>query len=291
MNRSDYIGSSDARDILSGDWDRMYRRKKGLIPEDDLSNKFHVQLGVITEPFHLDWTIAALNEERGGGFRWSKAQPNGEQHFSAFNPAGTDAGLIIGSHPDALLKDEAGAIYPLEAKMTGRFRTAEEAADFYMPQIQHHMLAWGTTMMLLSVSINNLEPERLWIGASSEWQDHYIERCVAFWHHISSGIPPAPFFGTAEIKVPQKAKDSVPINGFKKRSLEGNNRAEALIPDFLETKRIAARHEDLKKELKDMMAPDENELYHPAIVLKRDARGAIRFTIKDETYGAAVAAE
>lgn len=113
MDRHLYIGSSDARAILSGDWDRLYREKKGLIDREDLSDKFHVRLGEIVEPFHIDWTVRRLNEARGScQFDWSKGytpatDQAGETHGSFvqhFSLATTEAGTPIGSHPDALLR-------------------------------------------------------------------------------------------------------------------------------------------------------------------------------------------
>lgn len=288
-DRTSYIGSSDARDILSGDWDKLWRKKMGLIPEDDLTDNFAVQLGAHVEPFHIDWTVGRLNQEHANGFLWSKGpnslgplNENDEQHFSL---ATTQAGTPIGSHPDALLKHvSTGEIYVLEVKHTARWGNADEAAQFYMPQLQHHLYAWGKERLLFSVIVGNSEPERLWIGQSTEWVEHYVDRCDAFWTHVRENRAPSPVFfdGPAKAIVPTKVADSVPINGFKRRDISGDNYAQALVPEFLETQRAAKRHDQIKDELKKLMAKDENELYSPALTLKRDARGAIRITVRDE---------
>lgn len=290
-DRGLYIGSSDAKHILSGDYDRIWREKKGLIDKLDLSDVFHVQLGVLVEPFHADWTVRKLNEERGltQDFRHSlwaqtigdeKGIVRNEQHFAS---AVTVAGTPLGSHPDGLLKHIAsGQIFPLEVKHTGRFGSAEEAAQFYMPQLQHHMFCWDVQTMLFSVIIANEEPVRCWIGQSSEWIDHYVQKCDEFWGYMKRDAAPSPrLFDTDKPLVPNSIADTVPINGFKRRDISGDNRAQALIPEFLETKRAAKRHDDIKEELKAMMAKDEGELYSPALTLKRDARGAIRITVKE----------
>lgn len=153
-----------------------------------------------------------------------------------------------------------------------------------MPQLQHHLYAWGAERLLFSVIVGNQEPERLWIGASSEYISHYVSRCDAFWQHMREDRAPSPaFFGaSSEVKVPQAVKDSVPINGFKRRDISMDNMAQALIPEFIETKKAAQRHEQIKDDLKALMKPDEAELYSPQITLKRDKRGAIRITVKDE---------
>ncbi len=285
-DRKLYLGSSDARDILSGDWDRMYKRKMGLEGELDLSGSFAVQLGLVTEDMHLDWTIAKLNEERGGGFKYSKAQGNGDQHWSEYRPDTAFTSVILGSHPDALLRDVAGMVYPLEAKITGRWKDADEAADYYMPQLQHHMLCWDVDVILFSVVVGTKEPERMWVGASPEWREHYIARCDAFWGHVEGAMPPAPQFfdkvKTAAPIVPAKIASTVPINGWKKRDMAGNNRFKAVTAEYLETKTAVKSHEKAKADLKAMMAEDENEIFSDELVLKRDSRGAIRFTVKEK---------
>lgn len=295
LDRSAYIGSSDARDILSGDWDRLWRRKRGLLPPDDLSDVFHVQLGKVVEPFPIDWTVGRLNQERGpGSFLWSKApsvdgptQPEDDsQHFGM---ATTEAGTPIGSHPDALLRFTAtGEVWPLEAKHTARWGHAEEAAQFYMPQLQHHLYAWGKDRLLLSVIVGNAEPERLWIGALPDWIAHYVAACDRFWRHVTENRAPAPRFFDAGAGplVPGRIADSVPINGFKRRDISGDNHAQALVPEFLETRRAAARHDAIKEELKGMMRDDENELYSEALLLRRDKRGAIRITVREDAVAA-----
>ena len=194
MERHEYIGSSDAREILSGDWQNLYALKLGLREPPDLTDNFKVQFGAFTEPFHMDWTLKRINEEAPGHLLSKGAETKSGfiQHFSSFQPSESTTGITIGSHPDALLRTPAGLVYPVEVKHTGRFGSAEEAADFYMPQLQHHMLAWGTDRILFSVIIGNEEPERIWVGYSRQWADHYIGRCDQFWRRVMEKNPPAP---------------------------------------------------------------------------------------------------
>lgn len=291
--RNTYIGSSDASDILAGNFDRLWREKMGIVERPDLDDSFPVQLGRLTEDFHLDWTIKRLSEERGYDFTWSKAQKNGKQHFawqtfSNPDPSKRSFQIPLGSHPDAIVKSDHGNALPMEVKITGRFRNADEAAQFYMPQIQHHLICWSADTLLFSVVCGTSEPERIWVGHSPEWQDHYIEQCAKFWHYIEAETAPAPMlFGDASPtmpKIPAKIADSVPLNGFKRRSLADSNQAPALIEEFLITKKQAARHDEVKKELKEMMREDENELYHDALVIKRSKSNSILFQIKDEGW-------
>lgn len=282
MERKDYIGSSDARDILTGEWDKLFRIKTGRMDPPDFEDNFAVQLGRQTEAFHLDWTTRRLNEEHGGGFEWSFNQEDGEQHFATFTPDGSENSPVLGSTPDALLRTPQKEVYAVEAKITGRWKNADEAADWYMPQLQHHMLVWDKKLILFSVICGTTEPERIWVGASEEWRQHYIERCDAFWRHIKADEAPAPaFYDDAKQPevVPAKVAATVPLNGYKKRDLTQNNHANALIPEFIETKRQKDRHEEVKKEIQGLMADDENLLTHPKMTIKRDKRGAIRINL------------
>lgn len=285
VDRKLYIGSSDAQDIMSGKYDRLYKLKKGLIEEDDLSDTFPVQLGKHVEDFHLDWTTRKLNEQKGGSYKFSKEAKPGEQHWAVFTPDDSFNYPILGSHPDALLRDVTGVVYPIEVKITGRFRDASEAADFYMPQLQHHMLCWNTDLILFSVIVGTSEPERIWVGASEEWQKYYLDKCDTFWGYLKADMAPPPqmYDDPKQAKVPNSVKATVPLNGFKKRSLDGDNSAPTLIRDFILTKREVDRHGKIKEDLKGLMRDDENELYTDGFVMKRDARGAIRITVKDET--------
>jgi hypothetical protein len=284
QDRNTYIGSSDARDILSGNWDKLYREKMGLAERADLSDVFPVQFGAFVEEFHLDWTFRRHNEEKNGGFEWSKFDGKGEQHHAEFIAHSENKPRLI-SHPDALGLSDTGHLFPVEAKLTGRFRNAEEAADFYMPQLQHHMICWDVPTLLFSVVIGTAEPERIWVGRSLEWEHHYLTRCEEFWGHILRQHPPAPtLYDTHTPKpiVPAAVSNSVPLNGYKKRDMTGNNRWKAIVGEFLETKEAVARHDKAKTDLKGMMAEDENHIFDEQIELKRDKRGAIRFTIKDK---------
>lgn len=282
MNRSEYIGSSDARAILSGDWDKIYRKKLGLIPEDETPS-FPMLLGQVTEDLHSGWTMKALVDETKIDFDWSLTVPDTDhQHFAIYNVQADGFDIPIGSHPDGLLRHPSGAVFPLELKITARWKNIDEVCQFYMPQIQHHLLAWGAQNCLVSAIIGTDEPARAWVGASPMYHDYYIERCTAFWTAVRERNQPGPMlFDTSKPIVPTAVADSVPINGLKRRCLDGDNHASALIADYIDTHAVVKKHEQIKADLKAMFADDEGELYHERLVMKKDKRGAVRMTIKD----------
>lgn len=289
IDRTRYIGSSDARHIISGDYLRVYKEKMGLAPPFEPS--FAMQLGLLVEEFHLDWTINQLNEQVGGGYKFSKhVDPQhtpGEdapiaavQHYAEFTATDYEHQPVLGSHPDALGRDLHGNVFPIEVKITGRFRNTEEAADFYMPQIQHHLLCWNAERLLFSVICGTNEPERIWIGYSEQWRQHYLERCNVLWHHIKAEIPPAPLMTDLDrATVPKPIANTVPFDGMTQREMTGSNRWKAISAEFLETKEAVARHDKAKADLKGMMGDDERRIYDDQLELKRDKRGAIRINI------------
>jgi len=272
LDRKSYIGSSDAIDIKNGNWLKVWAEKTGRTPREDLSDNFKVQLGVFTEDFHLDWTFKRLQAEAGDIYTMSKDY-KGKQHWATYG--------MCGSHPDAILEEGAGDTTPLEVKHSGgfRFRDATEAARFYMPQLQHHMMCFGSENILFSVIRGNDEPERIWIGRSQPYIDDYYAKCEQFWEHMEADQAPGPFIPEEETPQQTKINDNIPFNGKTRRSIQTDNHATVLIGQYIETKTAVVVHDNAKRQLKAMMAPDETELYCDALQMKRNKAGSILFKI------------
>mgnify|MGYP003342323106 FL=1 len=49
------IGGTDALRIMAGDWHALWREKMGIDQPKDFAFDFPVQLGIYTEPFHMNW--------------------------------------------------------------------------------------------------------------------------------------------------------------------------------------------------------------------------------------------
>lgn len=281
-DRKTYIGSSDAVEILKGNFGKLFAQKMGTAPESPTT--FPMALGKHVEPFHLDWSLRELVDESSVPWEFSK-ETKEHQHFASFEPTGFKNNPRLGSHPDAVIrqKGDSGTLYPFEAKLTARFSSVEEAAQFYMPQLQHHMLCWGAPQLLFSVIIGTKEPQRAWIGTSTAWAHNYIEKCRLFWAILRSGKAPAPFIESVGSPIVRaEIADTVPINDLTRRNLSTNNRAITLVSKYVRTKKIVAEHEKIKSELKDLMKPTEGELYCDGFKMKKDKRGVIRFHVSDE---------
>ena len=59
MNRIGFIGGSDMRRIMEGDWISLWEEKTGRKKPDDLSDVLPVQLGTFTEQFNINWFQSA----------------------------------------------------------------------------------------------------------------------------------------------------------------------------------------------------------------------------------------
>tara|TARA_R110002074_G_scaffold23443_3_gene71017 strand:+ start:18680 stop:19528 length:849 start_codon:yes stop_codon:yes gene_type:complete len=281
MDRSTYIGSSDAKEIMYGNWFDVWAKKTGRSEPLDFSDNFPVQLGLHTEEFHIDWTIKSL--QRDFDIYARVPQPK-DQQLTRLRTTTADAPL--GCHLDALISEPSGTTTPVEVKHTGRFKTVIQTAQFYMPQIQHLMYCENADNLLFSAIIGNQTPARVWVERDDDWLSSYLVKCEKFWKYILDDIGPPPVFSDRkEQEIAHKIQtqsDNVLIDGFKRRSIMRDNYAMALVPEFISTKKQSVRHDEIKKELKGMMKPNESELYSDSIVLKRNKAGSIIIRVSEE---------
>lgn len=284
MDRRSYIGSSDAREVLFGDWRKLWGEKTGRIERPSLDDNFRVQLGNVTEPFHLDWTCRRLAEAGEPWVKWGDDQP---EHFHESMP-------YVISHPDRVLMrtDGVAGKAPVEAKFGNRgYMNADQLADHHMPQMQHHLLCMGAGIGLFSFSLDRDEPVRVWVPASAEWHNAMVEAYRDFWGYVTSDTQPpagkAPDIQPDPVMVPRGPS---PEKLMRRRDATGDNEFTALAHTFLETKEARDRHEQAKTDIKKLVRADESEVFLPGVLsLKRNTKGSLLFT--DLREAVATAAE
>lgn len=265
-DRKTYIGSSDARDLLYGNWAEVWEKKTCRRADEDLSDKFEVQAGVFMEPFLVGWLGRRM-------------KPQGYRVHPSSDVFRGDPGYI-GATPDATVHD-SDHWYPAECKFGSRgFSQVEQVIEWYMPQIQHHLLATGCDRCLVSISMNRDEPQNRWVSASDEWHDHMCRVYAEFWALVQSDTRPAPTY--ARDMTPQPLSiDAVPINGKVAKDMSTDNSFLELAHQYAQLKPVAEAFERAKNELKAKVGPNVREAYVPGLIkLKRDAKGAIRFTVE-----------
>ena len=136
QDRRHFVGGSDARIIMGKDEKallRLWRQKRGEIPDVDLSGELIVQLGVVTEDLNRAWYA------RNAGQTIIDVQ---RRAFHCSIP-------WIAATLDGIVK-ETGAVFEAKFMLPWAF-SEEAAAEKHMAQLQHNMLVVGTKNSVLSI--------------------------------------------------------------------------------------------------------------------------------------------
>lgn len=257
LDRHLFVGASDARRILENDWLTLYNEKVGLTPPVDLSNVFRVQLGVYTEPFHLDW----LEKQHGCSIaRRGESFTHPDYDWMRCH--------IDGWHTQASI--------PVEVKHSNGRATVRDKALFYMGQLQHIMAVTDTPGIRFSVIAGNDDPDWCVVERNPDYIEQLIELEKGFWWHVENLVPPdiTPTGKQAELRV---VAATIPIDGLKPYDMGKNNHWAALAVDFQQHAEAAVIFEAAKKGLKELVPEDASEAKGHGVCIKRDKRGSLRF--------------
>lgn len=254
--RKDAIGGSDANIIMGGDEKRLLRlwkEKRGEAEPEDLSDILAVQMGSFTEPLNVAWF------EKNTGLKVETNDLPGCDKGPAFMRCTLDGYL-----------HDSGAVF--EAKHCGTRSTDAEIFARYVPQLTHNCICVDSAAAFLSVFKGNGD----WVMFEYDLDDAYAERLIAaeadFWECIRTGKPPC--------AVPPEPTPK-PV-GVVEYDMATNNAWASFAGEFLETKLAADRHDQAKKEIKALVPYDASKCFGHGVIVKRDKRGALRFTITEE---------
>ena len=259
MSRLGFIGGSDARRIMEGDWHTLWLEKTGQQQPADLSDNLAVQLGVHTEDFNIRW----FKEHYLQNDHFVHEQHRFAENVGEVFCRGTVDGYI----------SELNAI--LECKHTYDRNNMESCIRQYMPQVQFYMMVSQTERCYLSVLFGNRRYECVCI----ERNDDYIERMMVhiseFWHHVTQKIEPS---GKQTTSLPT---DHIPVDNMTRRDATGDNEFISKCHDYIEQEANAKLFESAKADLKAMVGQYEREVYCDLLTIKRDKRGALRINVKE----------
>ena len=256
--RLGFIGGSDATRIMTGNWYDLWAEKTGRKEPEDLSNNLAVQLGTHTETFHLEWFCKQTHAK----------QKSIQNIYYA-----TEDGVPYKGTVDAKIKFDArlqDAI--LECKHTNSFTNMKEQLARYMPQLQFYMHISNVTECYLSCIFGNSQWDYRKVSYDDEYVHHMNETIRAFWTCVEDDTAP-----TDQI-VPEINTDKIPINDMVSRDASSDNQFISIAHDYMATMNDAKSHQEYGKMLKDLVAPNEREVYSPVITIKRDKRGSLRIT-------------
>lgn len=251
------IGSSDARRLINNDWLTLYNEKVGLSEPEDLSNIFRVQLGILTETFHLDW-LAKVNE-------CPISRPAERYTCPTYE--------FMYAHLDGW-HDQADTF--VEVKHSNCFKTVRQLAVDYMAQLQHQMIVTERTSCYFSAICGNSDPEWVIVDANPEYQERLVEIERTFWWHVKHKVAPE-ITPTAKQEQAKKVGASTRIDGLIPYDMGPNNHWASLAHDYLANQQAAALFEQSKKAIKELVPDDASEAAGHGLAVRRDRRGALRF--------------
>lgn len=252
MNRQGFIGGSDAVKIMQGDWYDLWCVKTGRAEPADLSDNIAVQLGVWTESFNLNWF---------------EKQHNCALHNHQYELEKNQNGIPFKGTVDAMWN---GSI--VEAKHTNAFSNMDEVIQRYMPQIQLYSWLANKDGAYLSVIFGNSK----WESCHVKRDEHYIEGMLTiiadFWRYVQSDKEPL----GVEVNAPSIL--SIPIDQMVVRDASQDNMFVDAAVTYIQGYEQNRIFENAKKDLKNMVADDEREVFCEYLTVKRDKRGSLRIS-------------
>lgn len=258
IDRSKYIGGSDAVRIYKGDWRSLWEEKTGRSEAADLSEVFPVQLGKTTEALHLRW----LRDVQGHDI----------------------AGAGDSGDPLIYIKDEYRRCHLdgkhltkrqiVETKHTNAFTDLESQAVLYMAQIQHNIYVADADECLFSCIFGNSEPQHVLIGRNDLFLQELLALEDQFWEHVTSDTEPAQ---EPDIS-PVKASDFV-FDNLITYDWTGNNEWASHASDFVECIDQSKTFEAAKKALKAMVPDDALSVTGHGVTIKRSKNGSLRIGV------------
>ena len=255
INRTEFIGGSDARVIMGTDEAallRLWQEKRGKIEPEDLSGNLIVQLGVATEPLNRHWY------ERNAGQTVDCIQ------HRLMHPVLRWMGATL----DGIVAD-SGAVFEAKFMLPWSF-SEEAAAEKHMAQLQHNMWVTNAREAALSIITGGGKWVEIKIAADPLYQHLLLTAEKKFWRCVESGEPPSLF--CAEQPRPR-------IEAIRIVDMSASNSWAEFAGLFRNTRAAFLDHERAKAELKTLMPEDAKEAIGHGVRAKRSKSGAVSFDL------------
>jgi len=263
MNRLGFIGGSDARRIIEGDWHSLWLEKTSQSPSADLSDNIAVQLGSHTESFNIFWFDKHyINHEHE--ILTDLSQTVFDDYFHGVPCKGT----VDGDIPNM------NAI--LECKHTYDRNNMESCLTQYMPQIQFYLELSQRESCFLSVIFGNRRWECVSVKHDKEYCSHMFTHIAEFWKCVDTNTEPSTGKQTKSLDT-----NHILVDDMIRRDASSDNEFISRCHDYIEQEANAKLFESAKSDLKAMVAGNEREVYSDLLTIKRDKRGSLRITIKE----------
>ena len=251
MKRTGFIGGSDCVKIMQGDWLELWQIKTGRINPPDLSKNLAVQMGIHTEDFNLEWfenEYDCVLSDHQREYR----------HPIGIVPA---RGTIDAMFGDAVV----------EAKHTNSFNKMDDIIQRYMPQIQLYCRLAESPDAYLSVIFGNSKWESTVVSYDKSYFNSMWAVVSDFWGYVVRDEEPPSDVETGHIST-----DSVPVDNMVVRDASTSNEFVSTAATYVQGLEQDKVFQNAKKSLKEMVAPNEREVYCDFLTVRRDKRGALR---------------
>lgn len=246
-NRRTGIGGSDARTIMDGKWNALWKLKTGRTEPDDLNSVLPVMMGSYTEPLNLAWfqlqtglkVTTDTREQRHPQREWMRCELDGM----------TETGI------------------PVECKHVNAFAEMDEVYQRYYPQLQHQMDVVGAQQCYLSVFLGTLKYEVVLCPRDPAYIADLVAKEAAFWWNVTSDDEPEDFS-------PPKPP-TISFDDMVEVEMAGNEwPLNAGI--WLDNQGPAKAFKDSEKALKALVPDNARRAYGSGIEVKRGKNNALR---------------
>lgn len=260
FDRNKSIGGSDAPAILAGNWQQLWREKTGRTQPESLDHVFKVQLGKLTERFHIEWIA-----NRDNLLLIPTAQAPIRNPKYPFAHVQVDGMAEKPGDPEW---------FCIETKHSSGKRSLHDLAEYYMGQLVHTAAVTDTSRVLFSVIQGNEEPETAFVDITPSMIDQLMQLEREFWDLVENDIEPMSLHDTGSTVKTIAAE--MKVGGFRKVDMQGNNAWADAADRYFMYKQPAAYFEKAKTDMKALIANDVGEASGHGIQFKRDKRGALR---------------
>jgi predicted phage-related endonuclease len=263
MNRQGFIGGSDMYRIRDGDWHKLWLEKTGRAEPEDLSGVLPVQLGTYTESFNISWFCK----------QYAQREPVIVKRNTTLRVE--IDGIHLAPTIDAAIRFNDGNENMLECKHTNERTNMEEQLTRYMPQIQAHLRVMPDPDAggYFSVIFGNNRWEAVHVAFDREYFNSMWSLVSDFWSYVLRDEEPP-----HDVPVDGPSHHSIPVDDMVIRDASQSNSWAEAEANYLEHRESAAVFEGAKKDLKAMVGDNEREVFGKHVRIKRDKRGALRFS-------------
>ncbi len=283
--RRKYVQAGDAAAIMEGRWRQVWRIKKGIDQEENLSSVLAVQLGSYTEPMNLAWCERVTGRE----INYYSANPLMRAIWTALHGPGSlalgfyanmyeqelqisDEYPFMACNLDGMSTTPQGHRCVIDAKHLGQ--AYEQEILRYTAAMTHQATVMGVDWWALSCLIGNRKHEVVYQQVDVLYQARLIAAEREFWGYVERDEEPEDRTEPAPPPKPQPKRREILLDRMPE-SEKPNWAPEfvTLARDFAGTHAAATRHAIVRDEMKRLVPEDVGKIDLGLVHFKRAGNG------------------